>query len=108
MEALWAITGILGLALLAAIVWSIYDLEEEMALDFAALTAKVDGVVAVVAGIQEDYTNLKAEIDALRAQIDPQAQAKIDALVAKLDAGLAQLTALDQSVPPIPPPGPPA
>jgi hypothetical protein len=75
-------------------------------LNIDALTAKVDAIALVVPGMQADYANLKAEIDALRDLVDPTAQAKIDALTAKLDVAFVALKALDDSVPPIPPPGP--
>lgn len=75
-------------------------------MDFTALTAKVDAIAAVVPGLQADYAALKLAIDELKAQIDPDAQAKIDALVAKLDSSFVALKALDDSVPVPAPPAP--
>lgn len=71
--------------------------------DLSALTARVDSFVTLVAGIQSDYENLKARIDELEGQIDPEIQAKIDAEVAKLDARFSELTALDESFPVVEP-----
>jgi len=91
--------------------------------NLAQLTQTVDAIAVVVAtipallqNVRDDYQNLKARIEALIAQLDdPNVQVEIDALSAKLTAslatlqtGLGNLSALDESVPPIPPPQPPA
>jgi len=81
--------------------------DQKLMTDLTALVAKVDAIAAVVPNIQTDYETLKAEIEALKGQLEPDLQAKIDALTAKLGESVAALAAVDETVPVVPPPPPP-
>lgn len=78
--------------------------------DLTKLSAKVDAIAVVLPNIAADYDQLKAEIEKLKGEIDPDIQANIDALAAKLDVSLSALKGLDDSVvppvvePPVEPP----
>ena len=77
------------------------------------LAQRIDTLKANLAtaaeGLRGDIQNLKAEIEALRAQItDPTLLAAIDAAVTQLEGTVSGLTALDAETPPTPDPGTPA
>lgn len=91
--------------ILAISVCLIYFKEKKIMLDLTQLIDEVDAITAIIPGIASDYAQLKAAIEDLQGQIDPEAQEKVDALVAKLDTGFAALKQLDDSiVPPEPEP----
>lgn len=89
-------------------VYSLLKWKEKISMDLTKFEARVAAIEVVIPNLQSDYTNLAAEIEALRAQIDPTAQARLDNLVARLGVSVSALTALDETVPPPPPPGIPA
>lgn len=79
---------------------------QELAVRIDTLKANL---AAAAEGLRGDIQNLKAEIEALRAQItDPTLLAAIDAAVTQLESTAAGLTTLDSETPPTPPPGTPA
>jgi uncharacterized coiled-coil protein SlyX len=88
--------------------YSLLKWQEKISMDLTRLETRIAAIEAVIPNIQSDYANLAAEIEALRAQIDPTAQARLDNLVARLGVSVGALTTLDESVPPPPPPGTPA
>ena len=91
-------------------------------LEWSALQSNADSVAAFAAAlatnanrIQAGVANLKAENEALRAQIDPEAQTRINTLAAALGQTATSLSqtntaiqAIADGLPTIPPPGPPA
>jgi hypothetical protein len=77
------------------------------------LAARIDTLKAALTvaaeGLRGDIQNLKAEIEALRAQLpDPTLLASIDAAMTQVETSAAGLTELDSETPPIPLPGTPA
>jgi uncharacterized membrane protein YccC len=69
--------------------------------NLAEIAARVEALKALLAttaeGLRGDVQNLKAEIEALRAQItDPAVLAQVDAAVTQLETTVAGLAVLDQ------------
>lgn len=97
------IGALVGLAVLSivnlALTLRIRTGEKKNMLDLSKLTATVELIAAIVPNLAADYETLKGEITALKAQLDPDAQAAIDALVAKMDASFVALKGLDETVP---------
>jgi hypothetical protein len=80
--------------------------------NLAEIAARVETVKALLIttaeGLRGDVQNLKAEIEALRAQItDPAVLARVDAAVTQIENTVAALGALDQETEPTEDPGTP-
>jgi phage shock protein A len=78
----------------------------------AQIEARVEALKIALAAAKEgltgDVQNLKAEIEALRAQItDPATLARIDAALTQIEDSVAALGTLDQQTPPTEDPGTP-
>jgi hypothetical protein len=81
--------------------------KEKFVMDLTQLETRVAALEVVVPNIESDYATLAAEIEALKAQLDPTAQARLDEMVTRLGVSIGRLSAKDATVEPSPPPPPP-
>lgn len=77
---------------------------EKIMLDVAPINAKLDVVEAGLADVLAGIRNKDAEIAALRAQVDPEAPAKLSAISDRLDNVATAVDGLKAAAPLVPPP----